>query len=220
MMICSAPSRFAAITPQRPTAPSPTTAAVLPGRRPWPRAPRGGRCPSRPRASAATASARRPRRPAGRRAFRRPAGRAPPRPGRRRARSRPRSRRAGRRSAVPRWQKSQVPSDQANGATTRSPGFTVRTSAPTASTTPMNSWPIRRPVSLGSIWLYGQRSLPQMQARVTRTKRVGRLDDPGVGDVLDADVAGAVHDSCFHRVLLLSGRSSAAAPPRSGRPAP
>ena len=31
MMICSAPSRFAAITPQSPTAPSPTTATILPG---------------------------------------------------------------------------------------------------------------------------------------------------------------------------------------------
>ena len=28
---------------------------------------------------------------------------------------------------------------------------------------------------------------------------VGRFDDPGVGDVLDADVAGAVHDGCSHR---------------------
>jgi hypothetical protein len=34
---------------------------------------------------------------------------------------------------------SHVPSDQANGATTNSPFLTVRTSAPMASTTPMNS---------------------------------------------------------------------------------
>jgi hypothetical protein len=33
----------------------------------------------------------------------------------------------------------------------------------------MNSCPIRRPVSVCSIWLYGQRSLPQTAARVTRT---------------------------------------------------
>src|SRR3954447_7383356 len=32
MTICSAPRRFAAITPHRPTAPSPTTATLLPGR--------------------------------------------------------------------------------------------------------------------------------------------------------------------------------------------
>src|SRR5438132_2165480 len=34
----------------------------------------------------------------------------------------------------------------------------------------MNSWPIRSPVSLGSIDRYGHRSLPQMQARVTRRR--------------------------------------------------
>jgi len=33
----------------------------------------------------------------------------------------------------------------------------------------MNSWPIRRPVLVGSIDLYGQRSLPQMQERVILT---------------------------------------------------
>ena len=56
-----------------------------------------------------------------------------------------------------------------NGAITRSPGFIVSTSAPVSSTTPMNSCPMRRPDSLGSIDLYGQRSLPQIAARVTRT---------------------------------------------------
>src|SRR5882672_7802820 len=54
--------------------------------------------------------------------------------------------------------------------TTTSPTFTVRTSAPMASTTPMASWPIRRPMSLCSIVRYGQRSLPQMAARFTATK--------------------------------------------------
>src|SRR6185369_12884987 len=63
-----------------------------------------------------------------------------------------------------------VPSDQAKGATTRSSFFTVRTSAPMDSTIPMNSWPIRFPVPLGAIELYGQRSLPQTHARVTRTR--------------------------------------------------
>ena len=43
------------------------------------------------------------------------------------------------------------------------------TSAPTSSTTPIASWPIWRPVSPGFIDLYGQRSLPQIAARVTRT---------------------------------------------------
>src|SRR3954447_16021258 len=53
--------------------------------------------------------------------------------------------------------------------TTTSPRLTARTSAPTSSTTPMPSGPIDCPVSLRSIDQYGQRSLPQMQARVTRT---------------------------------------------------
>src|SRR5215471_18743363 len=66
-------------------------------------------------------------------------------------------------------QNSQVPSDQANGMITKSPGFTVRTSAPIEATTPTASCPITRPVLLGSIDLYGQRSLPQMQARETVT---------------------------------------------------
>src|SRR5581483_679113 len=37
-----------------------------------------------------------------------------------------------------------------------------------ASTTPIASWPIGRPGSVAGSSLYGQRSLPQMQARVTR----------------------------------------------------
>src|SRR6266545_4442669 len=53
--------------------------------------------------------------------------------------------------------------------TTTSPTLTVRTSAPTASTTPMASWPMRRPESLWSSVLYGHRSLPQMAARLTTT---------------------------------------------------
>src|SRR5205085_6070608 len=69
----------------------------------------------------------------------------------------------------PSWQNSQVPSENANGITTRSPSLIVRTSAPTVSTTPIASWPITRPVSLSSSVLYGHRSLPQMQAWVTRT---------------------------------------------------
>jgi hypothetical protein len=41
----------------------------------------------------------------------------------------------------------------------------VCTSAPTSSTTPIASRPMRRPVSMGSSSLYGHRSLPQIQAR-------------------------------------------------------
>src|SRR5258708_812974 len=52
--------------------------------------------------------------------------------------------------------------------TTTCPGFTVRTSAPTSSTMPIASWPICRPDGVGSMSLYGQRSLPQTHARVMR----------------------------------------------------
>jgi hypothetical protein len=43
---------------------------------------------------------------------------------------------------IPWWQCGQVPSLKANGAMTKSPLATLRTSEPTSSTTPMNSWPI------------------------------------------------------------------------------
>ena len=52
--------------------------------------------------------------------------------------------------------------------------------------------------SLGSIDLYGHRSLPQMRGAGDPNERVGRLDQAGIGDVLDADVAGAVHQGCTH----------------------
>src|SRR5437773_7021021 len=53
---------------------------------------------------------------------------------------------------------------------TKSPCLIFRTSAPTSSTTPIASCPITRPVSLCSIFLYGHKSLPQTQARVTRMR--------------------------------------------------
>src|SRR4051794_41092400 len=69
----------------------------------------------------------------------------------------------------PSRQKTQVPSENANGITTTAPRFIVRTSLPTSATTPIASWPMRRPVALGSMDLYGHRSLPQTQARLTAT---------------------------------------------------
>jgi hypothetical protein len=62
----------------------------------------------------------------------------------------------------------QVPSEDANGITTTSPFLNLVTCDPTSSTTPMASWPIDCPVSEGSIDAYGHKSLPQIQARVTR----------------------------------------------------
>src|SRR3989338_8645006 len=44
-----------------------------------------------------------------------------------------------------RWHHSQRPHETENGASTRSPGLTFRTSGPASSTTPMNSWPITAP---------------------------------------------------------------------------
>ena len=167
-MICSAPSRLAAITPHRPTAPSPTTATDVPGATLaataawWPvpitsdsvssegmsasSSPTGSTtsvpsaCGTRTASPWPPSTSSKPHRPPCRHAL-----------------------------CSPSRQKTQVPSDHRNGETTRSPGLIVRTSVPTSSTTPMNSWPIRRPVSVGSIGLYGQRSLPQIAARVTRT---------------------------------------------------
>ena len=72
---------------------------------------------------------------------------------------------AGHDVCSPSWQKTQVPSEYANGMTTTSPAFMVRTSAPTASTRPMASCPMRRPVSLRSIVLYGQRSGHELRLR-------------------------------------------------------
>jgi hypothetical protein len=43
---------------------------------------------------------------------------------------------------MPFWQFGQLPSLNANGEMTKSPFRSVVTSAPTSSTTPMNSWPI------------------------------------------------------------------------------
>ena len=69
----------------------------------------------------------------------------------------------------PSVQKAQVPSENANGMITKSPTLKFRTSEPMSSTTPMASWPIGLPVSVGSSAPYGHRSLPQMEARVIRT---------------------------------------------------
>src|SRR5579872_2254877 len=48
------------------------------------------------------------------------------------------------------------------------PRWMCCTSLPISSTTPIASWPIGWPPGVSGRSLYGQRSLPQMQARVTR----------------------------------------------------
>ena len=83
----------------------------------------------------------------------------------------------------PSRQKSHVPSDHANGAITKSPTARVATSAPIASTTPMNSWPIDVPWGVwGRLW-NGCRSLPHTHARTTRTIASVGLTMMGSGTV-------------------------------------
>ena len=71
--------------------------------------------------------------------------------------------------------------------TTTWPLLRCWTPLPTASTTPMASWPMRWPSPLGPP-LYGQRSLPQMQARVMRITASVGCSNGGVGNVLDPNV--------------------------------
>jgi hypothetical protein len=68
----------------------------------------------------------------------------------------------------PSRQKSQVPSDHANGAITKSPGGPSSPRRRRPSTTPTNSWPIDFPSGRGQV-VIRCRSLPQMQDRTTRT---------------------------------------------------
>src|SRR4051794_35283019 len=69
----------------------------------------------------------------------------------------------------------------------------------------MNSWPIRAGSPAD-----GTRAVrPQVAAADAgggdADERVGGLFDPGVGNVLDSDVAGAVHGGRSHEVGLRSG---------------
>jgi len=69
----------------------------------------------------------------------------------------------------PSRQNTQVLSWKAKGAMTKSPGFTVRTSAPISSTTAISSWPIGVPCDEAGMEWYGCRSDPQTHARTMRT---------------------------------------------------
>ena len=145
-MICSAPSRLAARTAHSPTAPSPITVTVVRGFTPAVTAQwcpvgntsdsdssDGSSAESSPTGSVTsvpcacgtrTASPCPPSTPA--------APQLPP---------------CRHEVCRPSRQKSQVLSAHTNGATTTSPALSPDTSAPTSSTTPRNSWPIRRPCS-------------------------------------------------------------------------
>ena len=140
-MIRSAPRRLAASTPERPTAPSPTTATVSPSLTSaqtaawWPVAMTSERVSSEREHLVGVARAGDAHeRPVGQRRPHRLAlpavavrGQKPP---------------ATHAVVMPCRQCGQVPSLNANGAITKSPFSMLRTSAPVSSTTPMNSCPI------------------------------------------------------------------------------
>lgn len=79
---------------------------------------------------------------------------------------------------------------------TRSPLFTVRTSVPIDSTAPMNSGPMMLKVLLGGIELYGQSSLPQVNARP-----VGSII-LGIGNRFRAHILCAVTQSLASHTLM------------------
>ena len=163
-MICSAPSRLAASTAHSPTAPSPMTVTDVRGRTravtaPWWPVQNTSDSVSSEGISAessATGSLTSVPWACGTRTAS-PWPASTPRP--------PQPPPWRQEVCRPSRQKSQVLSAQTNGATTRSPRCRPDTSAPTSSTMPMNSWPIRRPPSLCGMDWYGHRSLPQMHAR-------------------------------------------------------
>src|SRR3954447_6287057 len=163
-MIRSAPSSLAASTAMRPTAPSPTTATVFPG--PASAAP----APNHPVPSTSEAASS-----DGMRSSLGCPGVATRVPSANGIRAR---------SAwvpivpstnwacthldwKPAWQISQVLSEMTKDPTTKSPTFTVSTSAPTSSTMPTYSWPIAW-CSTGAMPRYGHRSEPQMQLAASR----------------------------------------------------
>src|SRR5918997_5280729 len=166
-MICSAPSRLAAMTAHRPTAPSPTTAARLPGptlatTAAWWPVPMTSDSVSSDGMSASSSPTGSGYRVPSANGMRSASAWAPFRP------LSPKKPTCTHAVGSPSWQNVQVPSEDANGITTTSPFLTLLPFDPTSSTTPMASWPIDYPASECSIDAYGHRSLPQIQARVTR----------------------------------------------------
>src|SRR5213593_539115 len=83
----------------------------------------------------------------------------------------------------PSWQNSQVPSEIANGITTTSPRLTVRTSAPTSSTTPIASWPMLCPLLAGRHRVVRPEVAAADAGADDAHDRVGGLDDRRVGNV-------------------------------------
>ncbi|HEX2086484.1 MAG TPA: hypothetical protein VHF89_12430 [Solirubrobacteraceae bacterium] len=150
MMICSAPSRLAAMTAHSPTAPSPTTAARFPGATaattaawwPVPMTSDSVSSDGMSASSSPTGSGYSVPSASGTRSA---SAWAPFMP------SLPKKPTCTHAVGSPSRQNEQVPSEYANGMTTTSPFSTVVTCDPTSSTTPTASWPIDCPVSERSI---------------------------------------------------------------------
>ena len=89
------------------------------------------------------------------------------------------------------------------------------TSSPICSTTPIASWPMRRPSGVSPEVVVRVQVGPAHAGVGDADDRVGRLLDDGVGDLLDADVSGPVHDGGEHQQFpfavfarwILAGRS-------------
>ena len=178
MMICSAPSRLAAITPHRPTAPSPTTATLLPG--PTSRSDRGVV------AGAHHVGQRQQRRHQRVVLADRRAGRACRRPSGMRSASAwaPSIAAVAEEAAVDAGGLQPLLAEHAGAVGERERHDDdvaaldrAHVALPTSSTMPIASWPIALAVLVRLHRLYGHRSLPQMQARVTRISASVGFDD-------------------------------------------
>ena len=203
-MICSAPSRFAAITPHRPTAPSPTTAAVLPGADARRERRRGGPLPITSESvssdgisasSSPTGSTTSVPSACGTRT----ASPWPPSTS-----SKPYRPPCRQDVCRPSRQKTQVPSDQRNGRDDEVAGLD-RAHVGADCLDDADELVPHPPAGLARLHRLVRPEIAAADRGAgDADERVGRLDEVGVGDVLDPDVAGAVHDGCAHPAAHLS----------------
>ena len=85
---------------------------------------------------------------------------------------------------------------------TRSPGRTLRTAAPTSSTVPTASWPSTVPaVHLGHVALEDVQVGAADRHGVDADDGIGVVDDRRVGDLLPVGLTGTVVDECVHGFL-------------------
>src|SRR5919204_4527815 len=206
MTIRSAPSCLAASTPSRPTAPSPTTATVLPG--PASAATAANQpVPSTSEAASSDGTRSGPGMPE--------VATSVPSASGTRARSAwvpmvPISTLCTQRDWCPARQIAQVLSEVKKEPTTKSPTLIVSTAPPTCSTTPTYSWPIGVGRVIGSMPRYGQRSEPHTHAAAT-------LMTASVGSTIVGSSRSSTRTSRGpYRMAAFIGRSPC---PRGGRSA-